>query len=256
LTDLLSAAIYRWFDDLDDLVEPSFFSVASTWAGAARGTEMEGLKANNLDGQRALVLLHGIVTILTNYLKTRQMKGFGKLIARGSPPAVGRLLIYLNLMVYPAAEILGRVIFKKEEADNYRHYLFVRRGRIMKTSDFTAVLQEFTRGPLHVAMGMRSFRQAQKFLLNHLADINLEDLEGELCDDDENNHANANEDARHITFGHSASTGLGHYAIEEDSIPHLADSDITKTLSYGLRFQRRIGVSPPLLVGPEVRTCP
>jgi hypothetical protein len=234
-------------------VEATVFSVLSTWAGAARGTEMEALKGSNLDGQRALLLLHSIVTIVTNYIKTRQMKGFGKLIARGTPPAVGRLLIYLNLIIYPAAEILGRVILKPDEANNYKHYMFLRRGRVMKTPDFTTVLEEFTRGPLHVAFGMRSFRQSQKFLLNHLADLKLEDIEGDFYEDDESDQV---QDARHITFGHSALTGVGHYAIEEDSIPHLADSDITKTLSYGLKFQRRIGVAPPLSVGPEVRTKP
>jgi hypothetical protein len=231
------ANMREWLALLDELVKVIYFAIVCTMGGSARGTEFDHLQYKIHDNsQRNLYVLNGLVTIITEYVKTRSHHGHGQLIARTLPWQLGCLVLLIYGVIFPAASHIAAYALDRESAESYLSYVFVLRGRVMQSKDFTKVIHSLTSQLFDISMGLRQFRQTMAIILVNFSKIDFGDLDPEDEDLQEIHHM----------FGHSSSTAAKHYAIQyTDTTRELSHTMIASSQRVCLRYHAAIRLSHP-----------
>jgi hypothetical protein len=231
------ANMRQWLALVDELVKFIYFAIISTMGGGARGTEFDHLQYEIRDNaQRNLFVLNGLVTIVTEYVKTRSHHGQGRLIARTIPWQLGRLVLLIYGVVFPAASHIAAYALGRERAEPYLSYMFVLNGKIMDSKDFSKVINSVTSRFFDISMGLRRYRQTMSVILVHFSKIDFGDLDLEEADLQE----------IHYMFGHSAATAARNYALQStDSTHDLSHTSIASSQCVCLHYHAAICLAHP-----------
>lgn len=229
---MFSVNCHLWLDEVDSLVSTIYAAAVTTWPGAGRGTELDHLTYRNDHGKRHLFIINNVLTFITTYVKTQQITGRAPLIPRGIDPRLARVLIITINYVYYAAAAICAQLTEPEQAVSYTRYVFVMKGKPMTADRMTKSLQEHTKPVFHKAFGIRDWRHIMKFVLRHLANIQLD------AEDEEQN----NQDPINALFGHGGRIGNRVYAIESSSISTNSSIDIAQAHRYGIVYQKALGL--------------
>ena len=207
------------------------------WAGGARAAECSFLEfAISLHGQRAFHILNGMVTIVTTYVKTQSNQGDSRLIARAVPWQLGRYMLLLYAVVYPAASHLATYVYGKEEAEAYASFMFVQSGKVMDAAALSKAIHSFSSKAFDIAMGARLHRQTMCSILSNITQIDFGQIDPEDVDLME----------IHYMFGHSSKTGASHYALQStDSMRTISHVTISSMQRTSLMYHSTIGLSHP-----------
>jgi hypothetical protein len=229
--------LWEWFSLVDELVKLLFFAMINTWGGGARGTECDHLQFEIQDnGQRNLYVLNGLVTIVTQYSKTRSHHGHGKLIARTIPWQLGRLALLVYGVIFPAASHLATFAFDREAAEAYISYMFVVGGKIMNSDDFSKVIASQTSKLFDITMGLRRHRQTMCTILTNLTNVDFGEVDPEDADLME----------IHYMFGHSPTTGERNYAIQRsDALREISHTSIASSQRVCMVYHDAIRLTHP-----------
>ena len=237
MTPACTGNLWEWYGQVDELVRLIFFAIILTWASGIRGAECDHLQFEIQDnGERNLYILNGLVTIVTTYVKTRSFRGHGDLIARTIPWQLGRLVLLVYSVIFPAASYLATYAFDRNAAEAYLSYMFVLSGKIMKSEDFSKVIATQTSKHFDISMGLRQFRQTMKSILTNLAGIDFGDMDAEDSNLAEINHL----------FGHGSRTGEKHYALQSsDALPEISHTSIASSQRISLMWHAAIHLQHP-----------
>ncbi|ESK91142.1 dna helicase, partial [Moniliophthora roreri MCA 2997] len=233
-------AIHEWFGQLDDVIREIFYLVVSTWGGGARGTELQHLLyANYPRHHRNLFMLNGLLTVVTEYIKTQSLTGAGKTIARTPAFEVATLLILVLWQAYWAAGHIGKYIgMETEDAQRYFYEVFVLSGEAMMSEDFSKALGRFNSIHLGFEVKLRDHRQLMSCMQISLTRSTVYD-----SDDSDVNAQWARE-----SFGHSVEMGRSHYGLEMASaVTHLSSDSMAYMQRVSFRWQAVLELLHPIL---------
>ncbi|KAF4571763.1 hypothetical protein EYR40_008286 [Pleurotus pulmonarius] len=226
-------ALLSFLDDVDDLVEHVYAALTFTWAGAARGTEIEDIRFRNGHSPRNLYFTNGVLTFVTFYNKTQHNTGRKSMIPRAVPPRLARLFILLLAVVYPCAKYIARIQSSEAHAVLYHSSIFVHRARPLNTERMTEILRRFTQASFIFPLGIRDCRHLMKFVLRHAVGVSLQDDPGDtpslyrVLDG---------------LWGHSSKVSQTYYAVEEDTFAHIDAKDVTKAQIFSLAYHEWLGI--------------
>ncbi|KAG9220231.1 hypothetical protein CCMSSC00406_0009552 [Pleurotus cornucopiae] len=225
-----------WLDEVDSLVGTLYAAAVTTWPGAGRGSELDHLTYRNDHGKRHLFMINNILTFVTTYIKTQQITGHAPLIPRGVDPRLARVFIITIHFVYYAASAIYNQLKEPEHSAAYTRYVFVLKGKPLSADRMTNILQEHTKSAFHKGFGIRDWRHIMKFVLRHLANIQLDP------EDEEEN----DKDPINALFGHGSRIGNHVYAIESSSLSTNSAIDVSRAHRYGIEYQKALGLWPSL----------
>ncbi|KAJ8694439.1 hypothetical protein PTI98_009363 [Pleurotus ostreatus] len=226
-------ALLSFIDDVDDLVEHLYASLNFTWAGAARGTEIEDIRYKNGHAPRNLYFTNGVLTFVTFYNKTQHNTGRPSMIPRAVPPRLARLFIILLAVIYPCTKYVASIQSTKAHAALYSSCIFVHRARPLNTERMTDILRRFTQEYFIFPLGVRDCRHLMKFVLKHAVGLALQEDPGDtpslyrILDG---------------LWGHSAKVSQTYYAVEEDTFSHIDAKDVTKAQIFSLAYHEWLGI--------------
>ncbi|KAF9493147.1 P-loop containing nucleoside triphosphate hydrolase protein [Pleurotus eryngii] len=226
-------ALLSFIDDVDDLVEHLFAALNFTWAGAARGTEIEDIRYRNGHSPRNLYFTNGVLTFVTFYNKTQHNAGRKSMIPRAVPPRLARLFILLLAVVYPCTKYTARIQSSQDHAVLYNSCIFVHRARPLNTERMSEILRRFTQEAFIFPLGVRDCHHLMKFILRHAVGLSLQDDPGDtpslyrILDG---------------LWGHSSKVSQAYYAVEEDTFSHIDAKDVTKAQVFSLAYHEWLGI--------------
>ncbi|KAF7425915.1 hypothetical protein PC9H_008277 [Pleurotus ostreatus] len=226
-------ALLSFIDDVDDLVEHLYASLNFTWAGAARGTEIEDIRYKNGHAPRNLYFTNGVLTFVTFYNKTQHNTGRPSMIPRAVPPRLARLFIILLAVIYPCTQYIANIQSTKAHAVLYSSCIFVHRARPLNTERMTDILRRFTQETFIFPLGVRDCRHLMKFVLKHAVGLALQEDPGDspslyrILDG---------------LWGHSSKVSQTYYAVEEDTFSHIDAKDVTKAQIFLLAYHEWLGI--------------
>ncbi len=230
---LKPTALLSFIDDVDELVEHLYAALNFTWAGAARGTELEDIRYRNGHAARNLYFTNGVLTFVTFYNKTQHNTGRSSMIPRAVPPRLARLFIILIAVIYPCVKYIAAIVTSKDHAALYESCIFVHRARPLDTERMTQILRRFTQESFVFALGVRDCRHLMKFVLKHAVGLALQADEGEapslyrMLDE---------------MWGHSSKVSQAYYAVEQDTFSHIDARDVTKAQIFSLAYHEWLGL--------------
>ena len=208
-----------------------------TSGGPPRGTESEGLRREDTSaGQRNLMIFNNLLSLVYTYSKTQQAKGFVETIIRTPPVALSKLLLVVWGILFPTARELFKFIVppsSSADANNYRSYLWVQSGKVMKSATFSKTLQYYTAIDFGVPMGNRTIR--------HFLDCLLKNAIQSSFDSDDVAAAEADVNAQ---VGHSNKVADAHYGIQHDAHPDVPSTRIAALQRVSLRWHLALGLLP------------
>ncbi|KAF4568675.1 hypothetical protein EYR36_010688 [Pleurotus pulmonarius] len=226
-------ALLSFIDDVDELVEHLYASLNFTWAGAARGTEIEDIRFKNGHAPRNLYFTNGVLTFVTFYNKTQHNTGRPSMIPRAVPPRLARLFIILLAIIYPCTKYVASIQSTKAHAALYSSCIFVHRARPLDTAQMTEILRRFTQESFIFPLGVRDCRHLMKFVLKHAVGLALQEEPGDtpslyrILDG---------------LWGHSSKVSQTYYAVEEDTFSHIDAKDVTKAQIFSLAYHEWLGI--------------
>ncbi|KAF4590588.1 hypothetical protein EYR38_009890 [Pleurotus pulmonarius] len=226
-------ALSAFIHDVDELVEHLYAALNFTWAGAARGTEIEDIRYRNGHASRNIYFTNGVLTFVTFYNKTQHNTGRPSMIPRAVPPRLARLFIILIAVIYPCTKVIAAILHTKQHAVLYESCIFVHRGRPLNTERMTEILRRFTQESFVFPLGVRDCRHLMKFVLKHAVGIALQDETSE------------NSSLYRILdelWGHSSKVSQTYYAVEQDTFSHIASNDVTKAQIFSLAYHEWLGI--------------
>ncbi|KAF4567079.1 hypothetical protein EYR36_010695 [Pleurotus pulmonarius] len=226
-------ALLSFIDDVDELVEHMYAALTFTWAGAARGTEIEDIRYCNTHSPRNLYFTNGVLTFVTFYNKTQHNTGRQSMIPRAVPPRLARLFIILLAVIYPCVKYIAAMQTSKDHAALYSSCIFVHRARPLNTERMTDILGRFTQETFIFALGVRDSRHLMKFVLRHAVGLSLQEDPGDtpslyrILDG---------------LWGHSSKVSQAYYAVEEDTFSYIDDKEVTKAQIFSLAYHEWLGI--------------
>ncbi|KDQ22054.1 hypothetical protein PLEOSDRAFT_1079608 [Pleurotus ostreatus PC15] len=226
-------ALSSFIHDVDELVEHLYAALNFTWAGAARGTEIEDIRYRNGHASRNIYFTNGVLTFVTFYNKTQHNTGRPSMIPRAVPPRLARLFIILIAVIYPCTRVIAAILHTKQHAVLYETCIFVHRGRPLNTERMTEILRRFTQESFIFPLGVRDCRHLMKFVLKHAVGIALQDETSE------------NSSLYRILdelWGHSSKVSQTYYAVEQDTFSHIASNEVTKAQIFSLAYHEWLGI--------------
>ncbi|KZT05673.1 uncharacterized protein LAESUDRAFT_759917 [Laetiporus sulphureus 93-53] len=224
--------LWNWFAKIDALVGRLYYLVVSTFGGGARGTEMDDLRyIIRGRAERHFFFLNGWGTIVTTYVKTKQLEHHGRLLARVPAPAVTRLLMALLGVIYPACAHFACDIMEIEDAKRYNEYIFVQSGRIMDSERQSRCLGFHTERLLGIPLRLRDWRQVMCSILVNIVHVDF----GEPDDEDDDLHA------IHRQFGHSVKVANKHYGLQKnDALEGVSHTVVASMQSVSIRYHAKL----------------
>ncbi|KAG5221641.1 hypothetical protein IMY05_C4349000100 [Salix suchowensis] len=125
-------ALLSFIDDVDDLVEHLFAALNFTWAGAARGTEIEDIRYRNGHSPRNLYFTNGVLTFVTFYNKTQHNAGRKSMIPE-RPSSFGSTFYPPPCRCIPLHQIHSQNPVIPRSSVLYNSCIFVHRARPLNT---------------------------------------------------------------------------------------------------------------------------
>ncbi|KAK0475973.1 hypothetical protein EDD18DRAFT_1366707 [Armillaria luteobubalina] len=222
--------VMDWICELNECVKLLYYLITATWGGGARGTEMTPVQHSNTVNDRHVFVFNGMLTIVTNYVKTKSIQGHGVRVARCPSFVVSRLLILLVTTVYPAAThmyMLVKAGSSNNSSDFYESHLFVLSGRRMVTDDFSETTREITSTYLGAPLGVSSWRQFMHTMLVNLAKVDFTSSD-QL--DEEVQHV-------HAMFAHTKEVGQQHYSIQiSNALADISSTSVSSNQRISIRW--------------------
>lgn len=226
-----------WFHDVSKLIDILFVGSHVGPGGVARGTEVQTLSSVNVEEcPRSLYIMHGYLTSILQYNKTRHNTQTGKLIARFFPPRLGRLFLYYLAIIRPLEKVWADDVFGAGKSSEYRHLVFVRHANPMLSHHFSKALYDSSLDHIHIGLGIRDYRQFIKAILRIVLDIDYES--GKLEDD-------SSIDVSDASFGHSRAIGAT-YGLSYTDLPNLGGDLLRVHQKYCEHVHRWLGEGQPL----------
>jgi superfamily II DNA helicase RecQ len=218
-----------WFNDVSELVDALFVGSHIGPGGVPRGTEVQTLSCENVEEcTRSLHIMHGYLTAVLRYNKTRHNMQMDKLIARFFPPRLGRLFLYYLVIIRPLEKMWADDVFGPGKSFDYRHLVFVRFAKPMRSPHFSKVLYDSSLHHINIGLGIHDYRQFVKAVLRIVLNIDYDNGEEDTID------------VADASFGHSRETGTA-YGVSYDDLPGLTSELLRAHQGYCERVHRWLG---------------
>ena len=219
----------NWFGDVSELVDTLFVGSHIGPGGVPRGTEVQTLSYENVkESVRGLHVMHGYLTTVLRYNKTRHNVQKDKFVARFFPPRLGRLFLYYLAIIRPLEKIWAADVFGVEKSYGYRHLVFVRYAKPMQTPQFSKALYDSSLNHINIGLGIHDYRHLIKAILRIVLSIDY--------DNDEEDDTGV-EDA---SFGHSRAIGAT-YGLSYNDLPNLPSDLLLTHQRYCERVHQWLG---------------
>lgn len=206
------SATRGWLGEFSQLNILCIVQVIMNCGAPGRTTELTSMEIKNTHGgmSRSMRIIRGCIVLVRRYLKTRGHDGHDRSIPHTLNAALGAVLIYLETICRPFAQICAHVLSTGQgEEELYRTRLFVGPMRPISGDMITAEMKFWTEKYLGQPLGVRLWRQISTPLRNRLVGLSHNTLARDYL-----------ESVNAAQAGHSLAVEQTHYGLKDGRSQH------------------------------------